>query len=91
MDVFLTPGLEAFIKGRVQSGRYYSASEAIREGLRLLEEQEKLRQWRLDELRQEIQKGLGSGSDPTAPMDMEEIIAEARRNHAQKKSTNLNA
>lgn len=77
MNVSLTPELEAFVKDRVQSGRYYSASEVIREGLRLLEEQEKLRQWRLEELRKEIQKGLDSG--PAEPMDMEEIIAEARR------------
>ncbi|ADE16403.1 addiction module antidote protein, CC2985 family [Nitrosococcus halophilus Nc 4] len=77
MNVSLTPELEAFVKDRVQSGRYYSASEVIREGLRLLEEQEKLRQWRLEELRKEIQKGLDSG--PAEPMDMEEIITEARR------------
>lgn len=89
MNVSLTPELEAFVKDRVQTGRYYSASEVIREGLRLLEEQEKLRQWRLEELRKEIQKGLDSG--PAEPMDMKEIIAEARRELAQGKLTDQDA
>ncbi len=42
MNVSLTPQLEAMIHERVESGRYASASEVVREGLRLLEEREKL-------------------------------------------------
>jgi antitoxin ParD1/3/4 len=39
-NVSLTPQLEAFIDGRVAVGRYRSASEVVRAGLRLLEEAE---------------------------------------------------
>jgi antitoxin ParD1/3/4 len=58
MNVSLTPELEELISQKVQSGRYTSASEVIREALRLLEEQDQLRQKRLAAIRQEIDEGL---------------------------------
>ncbi len=42
-NVSLTPEMEAFIDGRVASGRYRSASEVVRAALRLLEEDERKR------------------------------------------------
>jgi len=39
MNVSLTPELEKLVESKVQSGRYQSASEVIREGLRLLDHQ----------------------------------------------------
>lgn len=39
-NVSLTPELEAFIENRVLIGRYRSASEVVRAGLRLLEDAE---------------------------------------------------
>ena len=56
MNVSLTPELEAFVEQAVQSGRYASASEAVREGLRLLEEREA----KFLALKREIQKGMDS-------------------------------
>jgi len=52
---------ETFIKEQVEGGRYASASEVIRDGLRLLEEEEQRRQAVLDGLRGEIEKGRRSG------------------------------
>jgi antitoxin ParD1/3/4 len=60
MNVSLTPELEAFVEKRVQSGFYTSASEVIREGLRLLAEQDTLKQKRMSLLDAEIDKGLAS-------------------------------
>ncbi len=40
MKVSLTPELEQFVAAKVDSGRYTSASEAVRETLRLLEDQD---------------------------------------------------
>jgi antitoxin ParD1/3/4 len=54
MNVSLTPELESFISKKVESGRYSSASEVIREALRLLEEQEGLRAARLAEFQGEL-------------------------------------
>jgi antitoxin ParD1/3/4 len=52
---------EAFIKEQVDGGRYASASEVIRDGLRLLEEEQQRRQAVLEGLRGEIEKGRRSG------------------------------
>jgi len=58
MNISLTPELERLVDDKVKSGRYASASEVIREGLRLLEEQEQLKQQRLAEVRRKIDRGL---------------------------------
>ena len=57
MNVSLTPELEKIVTDKVATGRYTSASEVIREALRLMEEMDALRQRQLETLRQEIQKG----------------------------------
>ncbi|MGB8261194.1 MAG: type II toxin-antitoxin system ParD family antitoxin, partial [Terracidiphilus sp.] len=43
MNVSLTPELDRFVAGKVASGRYTSASEVVREALRLLEEHDRAR------------------------------------------------
>jgi antitoxin ParD1/3/4 len=58
MNISLTPELEQYVNGRVQSGLYHSASEVIREGLRLLKEKDEVHQGKLEELRREIQIGV---------------------------------
>ncbi len=52
---------EAFIKELVKSGRYNNASEVLREGLRLLEDRERLREIRIVELRRLVEEGRDSG------------------------------
>jgi antitoxin ParD1/3/4 len=58
MNVSLTPELEQFVADKVKSGRYTSASEVVREALRLLEEREELRSLRKQELQKKIAEGL---------------------------------
>ena len=60
LNISLTPELAALINEKVSSGMYHSASEVVREGLRLLKEQDEIRRLRLGELRREIQKGADS-------------------------------
>ena len=54
MNVSLTPELENLVNQKVKSGLYNSASEVIRESLRLLQEQDELKRIHRDELRREI-------------------------------------
>lgn len=77
MNISLTPELEKLVQEKVASGLYHSASEVIREGLRLLKERDELREIRLNELRQEIQKGLDSGESTL--LNIQEIILKARQ------------
>lgn len=57
MNVSLTPELERLVNEKVQSGLYNSASEVVREGLRLLQEQDILKEIRRNELRREVMMG----------------------------------
>jgi antitoxin ParD1/3/4 len=61
MNVNLSPQLEAMVKAKVASGRYTSASEVVREALRLMEQQDQLKELQLEQLRRDIQDGLASG------------------------------
>ena len=57
MNVSLTKHQKDFVQARVRSGHYQSASEVVREALRVLENLEFDRDW----LEAEIQKGVQSG------------------------------
>jgi len=58
MNVSLSPELERFVAEKVESGLYQTASEVVRDGLRLLKQREEERSVRLQRLRNEIQTGL---------------------------------
>ena len=60
MNVSLTPELEKFVNTKVQTGRYNSASEVVREALRLLEEHEQARAAQLGEFNRELGRRLAA-------------------------------
>ena len=74
---------ESFVKDLVQSGRYASASEVMRDGLRLVEERENIRAAKLEALRSDMRAGIESG--PSADLDMKEIKAAAREQRQRAK------
>jgi antitoxin ParD1/3/4 len=62
ININLTPQLEAMVRDKVAGGLYGSASEVVREALRLMQEQDQLRAMKLEQLRADIRAGLESGS-----------------------------
>ncbi len=60
MNVSLTRELEEFVNSKVQTGRYNSASEVVREALRLLEERDRAYAARLGEFNAEIGRRLAA-------------------------------
>lgn len=82
MNVSLTPELEQLIHSKVESGLYSSASEVVREALRLLHEQDELRRAQLEKLRREIAVGLAD-SERGRVVDGEEAFALLRDRNKQ--------
>lgn len=83
MNVSLTPELEKLVNEKVESGMYASASEVIREGLRLLVERDARNRQRSEQLMREIAVGLeeldrGEGI-PLTRETIEGIKQEGRR------------
>ena len=60
MNVSLTPELEKFVSEKVETGRYNSASEVVREALRLLEEHDTVRAAQLAELNDGLGRRLSA-------------------------------
>lgn len=78
MNISLSPEFERLIEKKLKSGMYNSASEVVRAGLRLLQEQEELRGIRLSELKHEIQLGLNEIEEGKI-VDGEQVFKELRR------------
>jgi antitoxin ParD1/3/4 len=77
MNVSLTPELEDLIHKKVETGLYLSASEVVREALRLLEERDRLNAVKLEELRKAIQIGIEQ-ADRGELLDGPEVFARVR-------------
>ncbi len=60
MNVSLTPELDRFVACKVESGRYTSASEVVREALRLFEEYDRARVAQIAAFHQELGARLAS-------------------------------
>jgi antitoxin ParD1/3/4 len=84
MNVSLTPELEKFVANKVESGRYTSASEVVREALRLLDEHEQSRAAQLDEFNRELRRRIAS-ADRGEYVTAEESLRRIREKSAQRR------
>jgi antitoxin ParD1/3/4 len=80
LNVSITPQLEEWIAEQLASGWYNNASEVVREGLRLLREEQEIRAAKLKDLRAAIEEGMNS---PAASWEGAAAIKRtARQRHA---------
>jgi antitoxin ParD1/3/4 len=74
MNVHLTPELEQIVHSKVESGNYSSASEVVREALRLMNERDQLKAIQREEFQKKISAGLESARTGRL-LDGEEVFA----------------
>ncbi|WP_290792323.1 type II toxin-antitoxin system ParD family antitoxin [Flavihumibacter sp. UBA7668] len=67
-SVSLGDYFEDFVESKISEGRYKNASEVIRTGLRLLEEDEQCVLMLRDEIKQGISSGIDNTFDPKKHM-----------------------
>lgn len=78
VNISLTPELNSFIQTRVESGRYQTASEVVREGLRLLERQERSREDEVSALKARLERAAAQ-EQLGELLDGEEVMEELTR------------
>lgn len=77
-SVALGPRFETFVREQIASGRYNNVSEVLRAGLRLLEDEERAREMKLQDLRAAIKAGLESGRARPAEEAFDRLEAKYR-------------
>ena len=88
MNVSLTPELEKFVSNKVQTGRYNSASEVVREALRLLEEHEQARAAQLGEFNKELGRRLAA-LDRGEHVDLDETRSRLQRKPEERRKNRV--
>jgi antitoxin ParD1/3/4 len=84
MNVNLTRELEELVQRKVRSGLYNNQSEVVREALRLLAEQDHLREAHLSKLRGALAQGLAE-ADRGELLGGPRVVAEVRKSLRQRR------
>jgi len=82
-SVALSSHFETFVRDQVESGRYNNASEVVRAGLRLLEDQQKQAELQLEAMKAAITAGLASGPGIAAGEVFDRLEAKYRKRAAE--------
>ena len=77
-QVDLDPDLHAFVQEQIRRGRFQSAEDVVRAGLRLLEDQETELAERLASVRDRINQSL---NDPRPSVPADDVFARLERKH----------
>ena len=86
VNISITPELDAFLQDRVNSGRYQTTSEVVREALRLLERQEQERDEAFHQLKARLEKGAGQ-AERGELIDGDEVFSELREMIEERRRT----
>jgi antitoxin ParD1/3/4 len=84
LNVSLTPELEKFIHDRVASGRYQTASEVVREALRLMEFHERDKTEAYLDLKAKLQRAAAEAENGDL-YDADEVFEELRKMSAERR------
>ena len=85
MNITIGPELERRINEKVESGLYSSASEVIRDGLRILFEKDIIREQQAEILKEEVIKGfLELEAGNTSKLSVSDIFQKAKEIHGKK-------
>lgn len=90
VNISLTPELDAFLQRRVKSGRYQSASEVVREALRLLQRQEKERNEAFKQLKAKLERGAAQ-AERGELLDGDQVFEELRELIEERRRTKKKA
>ena len=77
VNISITPEIDAFLQSRVDSGRYQTTSEVVREALRLLERQEQERDEAFHQLKARLEKGAAQ-AERGELLDGDQVFDELR-------------
>lgn len=90
-NVVLSDHQQELVESLVKSGRYQNASEVLREGLRLIEERERMEAAKLKALKQAARQGWADVSagryTDVADNKLEEFVGQLGRRAAQRAKT----
>ena len=78
VNISITPELDAFLQAKVESGRYQTTSEVVREALRLLERQEQERDEAFNQLKAKLDQGAAQ-AERGELLDGDEVFEELRQ------------
>ena len=84
MNVSLTKEIEEFVRRKVESRRYSSATEVISAGFRFLEREDEFRDARLAAIRARVEEGIGQAEGGELG-DSEEAVARVKKRAAAKR------
>ena len=90
LNVSLTPTLDGFVRAKVKSGAYESASEVIRESLRLFQAVEKQEQAFWSDVRQKVvvaRRQIAEGKVVDGEEAMDAILSELGNEPVRKRKT----
>lgn len=74
MELIVSPDVGRILREKVESGHYATTDDVLREALRLLDERDRLRAIRLEELRAEVAIGIREADQAmAAPLDMNDV------------------
>ena len=80
MNISLTPRLESMVNRKIESGMYTSASEVIREALRLLEEHDRIKEIHIREMKEKVMAGVQQIREgKVKPFSVDSIMALAEQ------------